>query len=148
MPEQPRRTPSQAVLTVQQIEQVSPDLVRITAGGDGYEAFTDNVYTDKYVKILFADPSHGLTPPYDLAQLREESPDKLPTRRTYTVRASDAEQRRLVIDFVVHGDEGVAGPWARRAQVGDTLVVSGAGGGYSPDPELPWHLLIGDHTAL
>ncbi|KQQ67044.1 siderophore-interacting protein [Microbacterium sp. Leaf320] len=148
MPEQPRRTPSQAVLTVEQVEQISPDLVRITAGGDGYEDFTDNVYTDKYVKILFADPSHALTPPYDLAQLREESPEKLPTRRTYTVRSADPEQRRLVIDFVVHGDEGVAGPWARQAQPGDTIVVSGAGGGYLPEPELPWHLLIGDHTAL
>lgn len=148
MPEQPRRTPSQAVLSVQQVEQVSPDLVRITAGGDGYEAFTDNVYTDKYVKILFADPRHELTPPYDLAQLREHSPEKLPTPRTYTVRAADAGRQRLVIDFVVHGDEGVAGPWARRAQVGDTLVVSGAGGGYLPEPGAPWHLLIGDHTAL
>ena len=75
MPDQPRRTPSQAVLSVQRVEQVSPDLVRITAGGDGYEAFTDNVFSDKYVKILFADPRHGLTPPYDLAQLREESPE-------------------------------------------------------------------------
>ncbi len=148
MPEQPRRTPSQAVLSVQQVEQVSPDLVRITAGGDGYEAFHDNVYTDKYVKILFADPRHGLIPPYDLAQLREHSPEKLPTPRTYTVRAADAEQQRLVIDFVVHGDDGVAGPWARRAQVGDTMVVSGAGGGYLPKPESAWHLLIGDHTAL
>lgn len=148
MSEQPRRAPSQAVLAVQEVEHVSPELVRITAGGEGYEAFTDNVYTDKYVKILFADPRHGLTPPYDLARLREETPEKLPTRRTYTVRSSDAAQRRLVIDFVVHGDEGVAGPWARRAQIGDTLVLSGAGGGYRPDPEMPWHLLIGDHTAL
>jgi len=148
MTDQPRKAPSQAVLAVQEVEQISPDLIRITAGGDGYEAFTDNSSTDKYVKILFADPSHGLTPPYDLAQLRAESPEKLPTRRTYTVRSTDAARRRLVIDFVVHGDEGVAGPWARRAQPGDTLVVSGAGGGYAPDPAAPWHLLIGDHTAL
>lgn len=148
MTDQPRKAPSQAVLTVQEVEQISPDLIRITAGGDGYEAFTDNSCTDKYVKILFADPSHALTPPYDLARLRVESPEKLPTRRTYTVRSTDAARQRLVIDFVVHGDEGVAGPWARRAQPGDTLVVSGAGGGYAPDPSAPWHLLIGDHTAL
>lgn len=146
--EQPRRAPEQAVLTVEQVEQVSPDLIRITAGGDGYDAFRDNDSTDKYVKILFADPAHGLTPPYDLAQLREESPEKLPTRRTYTVRSADPAERRLVIDFVVHGDEGVAGPWARAAQPGDTLVVSAAGGGYRPDPAAPWHLLVGDHTAL
>ncbi|WP_091228480.1 siderophore-interacting protein [Microbacterium sp. 3J1] len=148
MTDQPRTSPSQAVLTVQEVEQVSPDLIRVTAGGDGYSAFVDNDSTDKYVKILFADPRHGLVPPYDLTQLREHSPEKLPTRRTYTVRSSDPDRRRLVIDFVVHGDEGVAGPWARRAKPGDTLVVSGAGGGYRPDPKAPWHLLIGDHTAL
>lgn len=148
MPDQPRKAPSQAVLTVQTVEQVSPDLIRVTAGGDGYADFTDNVYTDKYVKIMFADPAHGLTPPYDLTRLREERPGMLPTRRTYTVRAADPVERRLVIDFVVHGDEGVAGPWARGAQPGDTLVVSGAGGGYRPDAATPWHLLIGDHTAL
>ncbi|MFJ2368137.1 siderophore-interacting protein [Microbacterium sp. NPDC087665] len=148
MSDQPRKAPTQAVLTVQEVEQVSPELIRITAGGDGYEAFNDNIYTDKYVKILFANPRHGLVPPYDLAQLRDESPEKLPTRRTYTIRASDPAARRLVIDFVVHGDEGVAGPWARNAQPGDTLVVSGAGGSYLPEPSAPWHLLIGDHTAL
>lgn len=148
MTDQPRKSPSQAVLAVQEVEQVSPDLIRVTAGGEGYTAFVDNDSTDKYVKILFAHPSHGLVPPYDLTQLREESPEKLPTRRTYTVRSSDPEQQRLVIDFVVHGDEGVAGPWARRAKPGDTLVVSGAGGGYRPDSDAPWHLLVGDHTAL
>lgn len=146
--EQPRRAPEQAVLTVQEVEQVSPDLIRIVAGGEGYDAFRDNDFTDKYVKILFADSRHGLTPPYDLARLRAEAPDTLPTPRTYTIRSADPVQRRLVIDFVVHGDEGIAGPWARRAQPGDTLVVSGAGGGYRPDPAAPWHLLIGDHTAL
>ncbi|OAN34006.1 siderophore-interacting protein [Microbacterium sp. H83] len=148
MTDQPRKAPSQAVLEVQAVEQVSPDLIRITAGGDGYAAFVDNDSTDKYVKILFADPAHGLVPPYDLSRLREDSPEKLPTRRTYTVRSSDPEQQRLLIDFVVHGDEGVAGPWARRARPGDTLVVSGAGGGYRPRSDAPWHLLVGDHTAL
>ncbi|NKF31283.1 siderophore-interacting protein, partial [Pseudomonas sp. BGM005] len=64
MTDQPRKAPSQAVLTVQEVEQISPDLIRITAGGEGYEAFIDNSSTDKYVKILFADPAHGLTPPY------------------------------------------------------------------------------------
>ncbi|WP_435748513.1 siderophore-interacting protein [Microbacterium sp. PMB16] len=145
---QPRKAAEQAVLTVQHVEQVSPDLIRITAGGDGYDAFRDNAFTDKYVKILFADPRHGLTPPYDLARIREETPEQLPTPRTYTIRSADPEQRRLVIDFVVHGAEGIAGPWARGAQPGDTIVVSGAGGGYRPDPAASWHLLIGDHTAL
>lgn len=142
----PRR--AQAVLSVLSSIELSPHIVRIVAGGPGFEQYNDNDCTDKYVKILFADPAHGLTPPYDLVELREQSPEKLPTRRTYTVRESDPAAQTLTIDFVVHGDEGVAGPWARTARPGDSLVLTGAGGGYSPDPEAPWHLMIGDLTAV
>ena len=38
--------------------------------------------------------------------------------RTYTVRRVDAENGRLQIDFVMHGDEGIAGPWAAAARPG------------------------------
>ena len=109
----------------------------------------DNEFTDKYVKIVFADPALGLTPPYDLEALRAElAPEQLPVRRTYTVRQVDAEAGELTIDFVTHGDEGVAGPWAIAAQPGDLLALSGAGGGYAPDPDADWYLLVGDDTAV
>ena len=50
--------------------------------------------------------------------MKLQFPDGDRTRvRTYTVREWDGE--RLTIDFVVHGDEGVAGPWALPAQPGD-----------------------------
>src|SRR5699024_7028898 len=52
------------------------------------------------------------------------------------------------IDFVIHDDDGVAGPWAKAAQPGDTLVLSGAGGKYAPSAESDWHLFIADHSAL
>ena len=143
-----RKARKQAVLEVQATEQISPNLVRITAGGPGYENFNDNDATDKYAKILFAPAGSELTPPYDMDALRAAAPDSLPVRRTYTIRRSDPANQRVVIDFVVHGTEGVAGPWAANAQVGDTLVLSGAGGTYRPNAQSPWHLLIGDHTAL
>ncbi len=66
----------QAILTVTATEAVTPNLIRITAGGEGFDAIKDNDATDKYVKIIFADPRHGLTPPYDLAALREHSPER------------------------------------------------------------------------
>lgn len=138
----------QIVLTVLETERVSPELIRVVAGGPGFADFTDNGFTDRYVKILFADPAHGLEPPYDLAALRTESPEKLPSVRTYTIRWVDTENERLAIDFVVHGDEGVAGPWAARAQPGDRIVFSGPGGAYSPADDTDWHLLVGDHSAL
>src|ERR1700685_3351609 len=68
----------QAVLTVVSRERLSPDTVRITAGGPGFDALRMNEFTDKYAKIIFADPDLGLTPPYDLAALRESLP---PARR-------------------------------------------------------------------
>jgi len=56
--------------------------------------------------------------------------------------------RELTIDFVVHGDERVAGPWAAQAQPGDVLHLTGPGGAYSPGADADWHLLIGDEAAL
>ena len=139
----------QAVLAVLGREQLSPHTVRITAGGPGFEALRMNEFTDKYAKILFVDPALGLTPPYDLAALRESLPPaQQPVTRTYTLRRADPQRQELTIDFVVHGDEGIAAPWAARAEPGDVLTMSGAGGAYRPDPASDWHLLAGDESAL
>ena len=139
----------QAVLTVLHGQWLSPHTVRITAGGPGFDALRMNEFTDKYAKIIFADPGLGLTPPYDLAALRESlPPDRQPVARTYTLRRTDVRRQQLAIDFVVHGDEGIAAPWAAHAQPGDILILSGAGGAYHPDPSSDWHLLAGDESAL
>jgi NADPH-dependent ferric siderophore reductase len=80
---------------------------------------------------------------------REGAPeDERPKVRTYTVREWDAERGLLTIDFVVHGDEGIAGPWAAAAAPGDTLQMRGPGGGYAPDPEADWYLLAGDVSCV
>jgi NADPH-dependent ferric siderophore reductase len=139
----------QAVLTVLGQERLSPHTVRITAGGPGFDALRMNEFTDKYAKIIFADPGLGLTPPYDLAALRESlPPDRQPVTRTYTLRRADVERQQVAVDFVVHGDEGIAAPWAAHAEPGDLLALSGAGGAYRPDPDCDWHLLAGDESAL
>jgi NADPH-dependent ferric siderophore reductase len=139
----------QAVLSVLHREWISPHTVRITAGGPGFDVLRMNEFTDKYAKIIFADPGLALTPPYDLAALRESlPPDRRPVTRTYTLRRADPAGRELAIDFVVHGDEGIAAPWAAHAEPGDTLTLSGAGGAYLPDPDSDWHLLAGDESAL
>jgi NADPH-dependent ferric siderophore reductase len=139
----------QAVLTVLHRQWLSPHTVRITAGGPGFDALRMNEFTDKYAKIIFADPDLGLMPPYDLAALRESlPPDRQPVTRTYTLRRTDVRRQQLAIDFVVHGDEGIAAPWAAHAQPGDILTLSGAGGAYYPDPASDWHLLAGDEAAL
>jgi NADPH-dependent ferric siderophore reductase len=144
-----RKARPQAVLSVRGSRWLSAHTVRLTVGGAGIAEFRDNEFTDKYAKIHFVDPGLGLVPPYDLASLRETlPPERRPVTRTYTVRRVEPEQQQLTIDFVVHGDAGIAAPWAARAAAGDTLALSGAGGAYRPDPTLDWHLFAGDESAL
>ena len=130
-------------------EQLSPHMTRVVLGGDGLADFATRGQTDHYVKLLFPAPGATYPEPFDVRRIREEFPrEQWPTTRTYTVRRWDAETRELSIDFVIHGDEGLAGPWAANAKPGDALNFSGPGGGYAPDLEADWHLLAGDESAL
>lgn len=124
-------------------------MVRIVAGGEGFASYVNNDYIDRYVKIAFPQPGVEYPLPLDLWAIRESLPrEQWPYTRTYTVRWVDEEARELAIDFVIHGDEGLAGPWAAKARAGDSLVFTGPGGGYNPDPAADWHLFAGDEAAL
>jgi NADPH-dependent ferric siderophore reductase len=86
---------------------------------------------------------------FDPQAVRDSHPkDQQPARRRYTVRGWDPAAARLTVDFVVHGDSGVAGPWAAAARPGDVLVFTGPSGSYRPDPQADWHLMVGDESAL
>lgn len=146
-----RQRPKRPQIVLEVIEriQLTPHLVRIVAGGPGIAAVEENGKSDAYAKMIFADPSANLTPPYDMEVLREQLPqDQLPSIRTYSIRRFDLANGQIWVDFVVHGTEGVAGPWADNAKPGDPLVLLGIGGGYAPDPEADWHLLAGDEAAI
>lgn len=147
-PRRPRQR--QMVMEVVAVEDLSPTFRRITFGGNDFELFQDSGAVDKYVKLLLPqNPEAGLTPPFDLDELRKTLPkDELPLRRTYTVHSVDPETQTLKMDFVIHGSDGLAGPWAEHAKVGDLLQFSGPGGKYQPDPQADWHLLAGDEAAI
>lgn len=139
----------QTNLTVIRTEKLSEHMVRVIAGGAGFADFQPNLSTDQYVKIHFLQAGVEYPEPVDVFALRESLPrEQWPVTRTYTIRWVDQEQAQLAIDFVVHGDEGLAGPWAATAQPGDRLIISGPGGGYAPNPEADWHLFAGDESAL
>jgi NADPH-dependent ferric siderophore reductase len=121
----PRPSRPAIVTTVTETRWITPHMVRIVVTGPGLEGFSVGEFTDHYVKCRFGD-----------------------TTRTYTVRAWDPEQLQLTLDFVVHGDEGLAGPWAASAQPGDTLLLNGPGGGYTPSSEASWHLMAGDESVI
>lgn len=150
MAERPaRKAPKPYETQVVRTEQLTPHMVRIVLGGEGLAGFAMDTFTDHYVKLLFAPEGVSYPEPFDMDRIREEFPrEQWPANRTYTVRSWDPVHRELTVDFVVHGDEGLAGPWAARAQVGDTMRILGPGGGYAPDPAADWHLLVGDESAL
>jgi NADPH-dependent ferric siderophore reductase len=128
-----RRPRVPRVAEVLRTERLTPHMIRVVLGGEGLAGFPAGEFTDHYVKLLF--------PP--------DSPDpERPMTRTYTVRAWDAATGELTLDFVWHGDEGLAGPWAAAAQPGDRISFFGPGGGYAPSPDADWHLLAGDESAL
>ncbi|MEU6367770.1 siderophore-interacting protein [Streptomyces sp. NPDC046931] len=130
-------------------ERLTPHMQRVVLGGEGLAEFATGGCTDHYVKLVF--PADGVTypEPFDMQRIREEFPrEQWPVTRTYTVRAWDPEHRELTLDFVIHGDEGLAGPWALRVQPGETVRFMGPGGAYAPDTGADWHLLAGDESAL
>ncbi|MDN4476422.1 siderophore-interacting protein [Demequina sp. SYSU T00192] len=112
-------------LTVVRTHRIAPSMVRVVLTGPDLDALPDLTFTDHYVKLKLGDVT-----------------------RTYTIRSLDRAARELALDFVIHGDQGLAGPWAAAAQPGDALSFVGPGGGWAPAPDADLHLLVGDESAL
>lgn len=150
MAERPaRRSRKPHSARVVRTERLTPHMQRVVLGGEDLAEFTAGTSTDHYVKLLFAPEGVTYPEPFDMERIREELPrERWPVTRTYTVRAWDPELRELTLDFVVHGDEGLAGPWAARVQPGEVVRFMGPGGAYAPDASADWHLLAGDESAL
>ncbi len=111
--------------TVARTENVARDMVRVILTGEGLRALPQLTFTDRYVKLRFGEVT-----------------------RTYTIRRFDREANEMAIDFVIHGDEGLAGPWAARARPGDEISFMGPGGAWAPAPDADVHLLVGDEAAI
>jgi NADPH-dependent ferric siderophore reductase len=131
-------------------ERLTPHMIRVVLGG-GFDTFTPADFTDSYVKIVL--PRSGtdvssLPTPLTLDSFKELPEVYQPVVRTYTVRHVDTERGEISIDFVVHGEHGVAGPWASSVGPGDPAYLMGPSGAYAPDPAADWHLLAGDEAGL
>ena len=117
--------------TVGAVRRLTTHVVRVTLTGGDIATIDVPPCTDRYIKLVLGEPTE---------------PDGRPLVRAYTIRAlRDGEWD---VDVVVHGDEGLGGPWAQRVRPGETVTFFGPGGGYAPDLAAPWHLLVGDDSAL
>lgn len=133
---------------VKTINKLSPNMIRVVFAGGELDQFTPVAETDAYINARFIPTESPLSVPFDKEEADALDPDHRPRPRRYTVRAWDVATQELTIDFVVHGDDGFAGPWAQRAQPGDRLQFVGPRGNYRPSTEVDWHLLAGDESAL
>ncbi len=134
--------------TVEQVERLGSSMIRVVFGGPGLDSFEATDRTDQYVNALFIPEAATYSAPFEPDETRSLDASLRPRGRRYTVRRWDEASRSLTVDFVAHGDAGYAGRWAQRARLGDTLQMVGPSGGYRPDPDADWYLLVGDESAL
>jgi NADPH-dependent ferric siderophore reductase len=139
------------------LDPLSPHFVRVTFEADsladlGWDG------PDQRIKLVFpAEGQDAVAVPGGsdwYAAWRGMPDDARPPMRTYTTRYADPAGRRLIVDFVSHGDTGPATRWVNRAAIGDRIVViapdgSGDNGGYE------WHpgratafLVVADESAV
>lgn len=144
-----RNRPPARDLEVLRTAELSPSMRRVTLGGEELEGFLDQ-HTGPNIKVFVPRRGQGrpVLPQLDpeTGRYRWPEPEVRPTMRTYTVRRYDESRGELDIDFVMHGERGVASNWARNARPGDRLGVMGPGGKTCRAAD--WYLLAGDETAL
>lgn len=147
------------------VQRISPTFVRVELASPALADFgvVGKLY-DQRVKLVFPNPAGDL-PSFEGADESWFSTwldipaDERGHMRTYTVRElrGSGEDTALVVDFVLHVEDGASGPgssWAAAAQSGDRLVLLGPRrgepfGGIEFDPGPARTLLLaGDETAV
>ncbi|MCV2401471.1 siderophore-interacting protein [Marinomonas sp. C2222] len=113
------------------VVDLSPTLRRVRLqGADLHDFQFDELAPEIHVKLFFPTESQPelrlpkATPDGKSADWSGLKEGLLSPCRNYTIRAFDAEAGTVDIDLVLH-DEGVGGPWAKQAQVGQTLGLFG-----------------------
>ena len=132
-PQRVRHQPRRRNLEVEQVENISAHMIRVTLGGD-LEGFTSLGFDD-HVKLFFPTGSLG----------EDGQPEFM--ARDYTPRRHDPQAKTLAIEFVIH-DAGPATRWAEQAKPGHMLQIGGPRGSFVIPTDFDWHLLIGDDTGL
>ncbi|MFJ6533985.1 siderophore-interacting protein [Microbacterium sp. NPDC091662] len=121
-------------VTLSAREWLAPDFVRVRLTGSDLAGF-DSPGSDDHMRLFFpAGPTESVE------ELRA-SPS-----REYTPLAWGEDW--LDVEFAVHGDQGVAAPWAATAPLGSTIGVGGPRGAAVLSGVPGSWLLVGDETAI
>jgi NADPH-dependent ferric siderophore reductase len=143
---QPRAPQRLWITEVRRTERITPQMVRVTVGGDQLRDFVSNG-TDQHVILYFYEADARLPEPLTLESARRAFSVTWPTMRTYTIRRVRSEVGELDIDFACH-DGGFASGWAENATPGERLIFAGPSRAYPFESDVDCHLLAGDETAL
>ncbi|KCZ65942.1 hypothetical protein L53_01125 [Hyphomonas sp. L-53-1-40] len=133
-------TPNFAEAIVLRRAQLTPHMVRLTFQSEFATDFSPGA-PGGYLKILAPAPGEVGPPPLDLQTAKR-------AMRTYTLRHVRPAENEFDVDFVVHGDEGIAGPWARLAKSGDRILVSRPGALKFSTEGANWHLFVADLSSI
>ncbi|GAB7129379.1 siderophore-interacting protein [Silvimonas sp. JCM 19000] len=136
------------VATVQQLQKIAPDMLRVTFVSPDLSDFVSAAFDD-HVKVFF--PAPGQTTP-TLPTWGDNGPvwpedQPRPPARDYTPRRFDNSAHTLTIDFALHG-VGPAAEWAAQAQVGQVLGLGGPRGSMVIPQDYEWYVLFADETGL
>lgn len=139
---------------VSRAERISESFVRVTVSGDALANWRHLGY-DQWFRLAL--PVAGdtrfdkLADRFDMrGYLRYLTLPKAtkPAIRNYTVREFRPELRELDIDFVVHGAEGIAGPWAASLPTGSPVALIDQGRGFHPGAGVKRVIIAADESAL
>lgn len=135
-------------VSVAQVEQLAPRMVRVMVRGEDLRGFTSLGFDDHVKLFLPADDGQLHLPLLGPSGPTRVEGGAAPIARDFTPRRFNAEMGELIIDFFLH-DHGPASMWAAQAAAGQVVGVGGPrGSSIIPVEGIDSHLLIGDETAL
>lgn len=153
-------------------KQVSPNMMRVTLGGDELDRFTPAGY-DQWFRLFLPRAGQDMlrlptrTSGLWYAEYLTTPKARRPWVRNYTVRAARPDLNELDVDFVLHAgeDDGgeagghdaghaaghAAGPgagFAQAAEQGLRVGLLDQGVAYNPRHDHDWTLLVADESGL
>jgi NADPH-dependent ferric siderophore reductase len=138
---------------VARTERISPHFVRVTLTGGDLDRFVFQGF-DQWFRLVIpvhdADSLDAMPDRYGLGgflRYRAIPGARRPVVRNYTARAFRPDPAELDVDFVVHGIDGVAAPWAVAAQEGDEVALIDQGRGWRA-PVTGHHVLVADESGV
>lgn len=130
------------LLIVREVRELGRQMRRIVFHGPDLADFPAG-FEGGHCRLFF--PRVGERPDAFVTQAQDG--DRRP-KRTYTIRHHDPRSAEIVIDFVLHGPNGIAGPWAARARPGDFLGLRGPGRRKLNVLDARFYLLCADDAGL